>query len=352
MKATVFDRLEIADVLDAGGDRIVVNARVARADNVQVYRGSDFGLKDRDTLRVFRPSEAVFDEASVKTYPHKIVTLAHPATGLSSFDRDAVGWIGDSVMRDGDFIRVPMIIAHSKAVDAVRRGVRELSVGYGMTLELKDGVSPSGEAYDAVMTNIVVDHIAIVDKARGGPELKIGDEKGTKLMKTIVVDGLTVEVADNADQIISRHIERTEKRASDAVAALGAATTAHDKAMAAKDAEIDALKAKVIDGGALDKLVADRSGILAKVKALGSKVATDGKSNAEIARLVCTEKGIATDGKSDDYCIARFDALADADPVRAALTGHQSATVGDAVTSMQAAYDKGLHDLNAWRTQQ
>ena len=36
--------------------------------------------------------------------------------------------------------------------------------------------SYSGEEYDAIQTNLHMNHLALVDKARGGDKLRIGDQ--------------------------------------------------------------------------------------------------------------------------------------------------------------------------------
>jgi hypothetical protein len=65
------------------------------------------------------------------------------------------------------------------AITAVQNGHAQLSVGYGAKLVWGDGVTPAGEPYDAMQTDIRANHVAIVKMARGGDKLKIGDDKTT-----------------------------------------------------------------------------------------------------------------------------------------------------------------------------
>ncbi len=205
------DRAEIAGIEERGG-RLFVNARVARGGNVQDYLGSEVGRPDMKTVKVFRPADEVFNTDSAQSYAHAVVTLDHP-NGRADFDRDAVGWLGDEVMRDGEFIRVPMVVGSRKAIDAVKGGKRELSVGYQCDLVWGDGVAPSGEVYQAKQTQIVVDHVAIVSLGRAGHDCRIGDgrnsERGKTAPKTkggrsmadenlvtVMVDGLTIHTTD------------------------------------------------------------------------------------------------------------------------------------------------------------
>lgn len=142
-------------------------------------------------------------------------------------------------------------------------------------------------------------------------------------LKTITVDGLPVETTDAGIAAI----EKLRGLLSTADAALATAKTTHDAALAAKDAELaqkDAeiadLKSKVIDGAALDALVAERASIVAKARALDAKVVVDGKTNAEIKRAVL---GDGAKDKSDAYVDAAFDLktadLKPADPLRSTI---------------------------------
>src|SRR5206468_4974333 len=88
----------------------------------------------------------------------------------------SVGTTGESVARDGEHIRVPLLLQDKSAINAIQSGTRELSCGYTCELEWRDGETPSGEKFQAVMYDIKGNHIALVDKARAGPSCRIGDE--------------------------------------------------------------------------------------------------------------------------------------------------------------------------------
>ncbi len=361
------ERMEIGDTAEDANGRLVVSARVARGGNIQEYLGSEMGMLDRDIVKVYRPEEEVFNTDSMKTFPHRYVTLGHPR-GPADFEKHAVGWLGDEVARDGEFIRVPMTVAAKKAVDAVKDGVRELSVGYMSDIELKPGKTPTGEHYDAKMTNIVVDHVAIVHRARGGSQLRIGDWRTVDDSETalnpnlggrnmadsthkVVFDGLTIETTEQGKQAIDALTKRLGDSAEalkTAIADKDAAIAAHDAAIAKKDAEIEALKAAQVSDADLDKRVAARADLIATAKAIADCDYT-GKSDAEIRKLAVAKKlgDAAVAGKSDAYSDARFEILAEdsnVDPVRAALRSEDGATknpVNDARAAMLADFQNG-----------
>jgi hypothetical protein len=156
---------------------MVVSARVAQFDNVQLYAGSEVGRPEKSVVRVYRPRSEVTDDATMHSFGHRPVTIGHPSEHVTAATwRDvAKGWTDGDVQEEGKFIRVNMLLADAEAIKQVEDGTRELSMGYDCSLEWTAGTTPSGEAYDAIQRGIRSNHVAIVAAARGGPELRIGD---------------------------------------------------------------------------------------------------------------------------------------------------------------------------------
>jgi hypothetical protein len=164
---------------------LTVNARVAKAGNVQIYTGAEVGKPELPTVRVFRPADEVFSEDTMRSFAHRPVTLGHPSESVTSRNWDGIakGWSDGEVARDGDFVRVSMLLADALTIKEVEDGTRELSMGYDCQLDFTAGVSPSGEAYDAIQRGIRSNHIAVVKRARGGPELRLGDSADRKELR-------------------------------------------------------------------------------------------------------------------------------------------------------------------------
>lgn len=359
---------------------LVAQAKIARA-GIQVYRGHEVGEPSMDEVRVYRPEEEVFDRDSMSSYAFRPMTNDHPNRPVDASNwRDlSVGHVGEKVVRDGEFISVPLLLMDSKTIKSYEDGKRELSLGYDTELVWGKGVSPNGEAYDAVQTNIRANHLAVVTAARGGPDLRIGDERrseepmSTETLKTITVDGLPVQVTDMAASVIQKvltandaALKAVNDKLNSTVADLTAIKTAADAAAAetkktveTKDAEIATLKKQIEDAkltpAKLDVLVKDRADIIGKATViLGDKLVTDGKTDAEIRRQVVDAKmGDAAKDWSDDSVIASFrticadvkvqsgDALADA-----FRSGISPASANDA----EKAYDDYEKNLqNSWR---
>lgn len=349
----LFDTLSLDGVRRTGDGYLAADVRAART-GIQVYTGAEVGKPELATVRVFRPEAEVFSKDALASFTHRPVTLDHPSVPVTASNwRDlAKGWTGGEVARDGEFIRVPMLLADQATIDVVEGGKRELSMGYACDLKWEAGKTPSGEAYDAIQTNIRANHLAVVSAARGGPLLRIGD-KGDRSMatKTVMVDGLQVETTDAGAQAI----EKLTKDRDDARKALSDANVAHTAAIAAKDAElakkdaaIDAEKAKVVDAAALDKLVAARANLVTVAKVIAKDVKTDGLSDADIRKAVVVAKlgDAAVKDKAPAYIDARFEILAE-DAVKAA--GGSDAFRNTVIGGLQtdAAADKAVADARA-----
>jgi hypothetical protein len=370
--------VEVTNLRETRNGSLVVNARAARGGNVQDYLGAEVGRPDLAIVRVYRDADEIFHKDSLKTFTHKPVTLNHPAEPVTSrtWKDVARGHTGEEVLRDGEFVKIPMMVSDQAAIDAVKGGTRELSVGYQCDLDFTPGTSPSGAPFDARQTKIIVDHVAIVDRGRAGPDCRIGDQrpsdegktmraltpivdKESRPMKTLTIDGHSVELSDAAVIAVSALQRQNGTLVADNLkltADLAAATKAKDTEIATKDAEIAKLKAAALDDAKLDALVTARADVIGRGKAIVADLKPEGLSIPAIRRAVVSAKlgDAAVKDRSDDYVEARFDLLAQdatpADPLRQVLS-EGPVNVGDAKARADAAHTKRLQDLrDGWKT--
>lgn len=332
---------------------LVATARVART-GIQLYTGDELGKPDMPVVRVYRPESSVFDTRSLHSFAYRPMTNDHPAEPVTaaSWKRDAIGQAGGEVMRDGDHIRVPLIMMDAAAIADYNAGKRELSVGYEADLDWTPGITDSGEEYDAIQTNIRANHIALVDKGRAGTA-RIGDKSGQPNSSTtakkeaamatrkVKVGDVSIEVDEQAAEVITALAEKlkaAEEKASAATEAAQAEADAKDKELAAKDAEIAKLKADTMTADKLDAAIADRVALITKAKAVAD-VDYAGLDATGIKRKAV--EAIRGDGSMKDKSAAYIDAafdLIDAKPA----TQHRDSQVAD----FQAAYEEKL--TKAW----
>lgn len=358
-KLTLFDKATVGNVRKTKDGYLVGEAKVART-GIQEYLAREIGLTDRnpnDVIRVYRAESEVFSQDSMASYAYRPVTLDHPPVEVdaTNWKEYSKGSIGADVVRDGEFVRVAMTLMDQDAINAWDSGKRELSMGYTTEIVIKDGITPQGEPYDALQTNLKMNHLALVSQARGGSELKLGDkshEENQMALKTILVDGLSVEITDAGEHAI----KKLQGQVADAQAALATANSTHQAAIAAKDselakkdAEIDSIKGKVLSDADLDQQVKLRADLIATAKTVADKDYT-GKSPEEIRKTAVYAKigDAAIAGKSNDYIAARFDILVDEaakDPVRRVHGQQHQSQQKVADANPEAAYNTMVDGL-------
>ncbi len=338
---------------------VVATPRVART-GIQIYGGDELGIPEfrGKVIRVYRPEDEVFNKDALHSYAHRPVTIGHPKGGVNAdnWRETAVGVTGDEVLRDGNFVRVPMTVMDGEAVKAIEQGLLELSMGYSASIELADGVSPEGEPYDAVQRSMRMNHLAIVPRARGGSNLRIGDYQEETTMadaiktRTVLVDGLPVETTD-AGAIVIERLQSEVKALKDAASTTATETS---KTLAVKDAKIADLETKVVSDEAFEKRVNDRIALLTTAKALAPSLKFDGLDEASIYRNVVSALygDSAVTGKDDHYVKARFDIAADdaakgkkTDPMRGFFRPGASVVDASGATAGDKAYQKMVGDL-------
>lgn len=357
----LFDTADAAGVRTTKDGYLVAEAKVART-GIQLYSAGELGL-DGDpakVIRVYRPPEEVFAADAMLSYAHRPVTIDHPPemVDAKNWKRYAKGQTGEDVLRDGEFVKVPLVLMDSAAIEDFMAGKKELSMGYTMDLEIVDGTTQAGEQYDAVQHNLRMNHLALVTRARGGSELRLGDgttEESNMDAKltTVTVDGLSVQTTDAGAQAISKlqkDLADVTQANEKAKKSYDVALAEKDKDLAAKDAKIDALKSEILSDEDLDARVCDRADLIAVAKTIADKDYTGMSAEAIRSSAVAAKLGQETiDGKSAEYVEARFDILAEdakQDPVRQKLRDGDPAKIN----SVDAAHSKMVEDLeNAWR---
>lgn len=362
---------DAASVRRTADGYLTAEARVART-GIQMYRGAELGMPDRETVRVYRPEDSVFSQDAMHSYAYRPMTNDHPSAPVDAENwRDfAIGQTGGDVVRDGEFVRVPLVMMDAQAIADFEAGKRELSMGYDAEIVFQDGTTESGEKYDAIQKSLRMNHVALVDRARGGNELRIGDRRAPGAQdyaadnpshrsntmsdvktKTILVDGLSVETTDAGAQAI----EKLQQQVKDAEAAQAQADEANKQAIAAKDAElatkdaeIDDLKGKQLSDADLDAKVKERADLISDAKSVADQD-YNGLTPAEIRKAAVKARcgDAAVTDKSDAYIEARFDVLKESghpDPVRSAVAARDNTAVND---NGQSAYEDRLS--NAWK---
>lgn len=143
-------------------------------DHPIVTRCGIFEYKNPDgsVRRELRLPEDVFAEKSLKSYKGKPIIITHDAGEVDKENvrREQIGTIMSDGYRDGDNVRVEIIIHDTNALK--KCGLKELSLGYSLDTDDTPGVY-EGEKYDCVQRNIEINHLALVGEARAGEAARL-----------------------------------------------------------------------------------------------------------------------------------------------------------------------------------
>jgi len=226
------------------------------------------------------PAETLADTSGLVGLP---VTIQHRKDGtlldVDTTRTDQVGTVIEAHF-DGNRLRVKLRLTDREGIEALQSGTHELSPGYDTEIERRPG-NLDGKAYVAVQTKRRYNHIALVDRARGGREARV-DSK----MATVSISGKDYEV----DEAVANHIKELSSR-DDAKTA--DAFPEEDKEMPERkdsaDADIEARIVKTV----LAAIRTDRAEVQRSAVALADAVAvcrphlpqsyrTDGKDRGQI----------------------------------------------------------------------
>lgn len=354
------DRLTLDAPKRTADGYMAVRARAART-GVYQYAGREVdpdnkhGLRDTAIVNVLRDDKTVFDTAAVQSFIGKPVTDDHPSKPVTKDNwRDHARGTIMGALRDGDYLAFDILLTDADAIAKVDAGKRELSNGYGAELEFGQFTAADGTTCQARQSKITGgNHVALVDRGRAGADCRIADAATCEtilsnlfdhlktekpVMKTMLIDGLTVDVG-NADTAIAT-ITRLMEQRDTATGKVGGL----EKDVATKDARIATLEgenktltdakptpAQLRDAAKAYALVVD------KAKALGVTV-TDSMDEAAIKKAVVDARlGDKAAKYTAEQIDAAFDVLdAKSGPVVQSL-GAPSIVANDTATIHAAA---------------
>jgi hypothetical protein len=171
---------------------MLVDARVAKPG---ILRYID---ADGNVMRELLPPEELHRADSLGTLGRVSLTLEHPDEDVTpdNVDRFGVGDVDGRVSVDeaGGFVHVKLAIRRADAIEAVNDGKVELSPGYRVIIDPTPGVHSRFGAYDAIQRGRIYNHVALVDVARGGPDIRLrADGAARQLPSTSPDKGDTVD---------------------------------------------------------------------------------------------------------------------------------------------------------------
>ena len=286
---------------------LTVDAIIART-GVQDYHSSELGLEGDYIVGVYRPEKEVFAQDSIDTFVNVPVTDNHPndlvtIDNYNNFAKGSISNVNVIQLEGKKALSTKLSVTDKMLIDAIFDGKKELSVGYTNILQQQDGEF-EGKKYSYIQTNIVANHVAIVDAGRCGDLCKL--QLDSKL-KTGVND-MTIKIGGteyDVPEAVAKHIEGLTTKSAD----MEEEKEAMDSKLTKVKAELDVAKSKKVNDNDISKMVNDRVELLKMADKLGDKVICKPcMDNLTIKKIIVDSfEGLTSDGKSESYLDAIID---------------------------------------------
>lgn len=269
-------------------DNGFLHVSISPLTRVQVapYHGSEIpgwqslGLDPERIYKGYRSAEELSKPETIESVNGIPIQLMHH---MDYADNPAkatrVGSTGTDAAFHDPYLTNSLHIQDKKAIDRINDGsMRELSLAYRYKPIFTAGVSPDGEKYDFLMTDISANHLALVDEGRAGHEVLVYDSKEGE--KSMAEEVKTPQATDEDPAKQEAAVAEVAKGVQDLVdlskpAEPAAPAADGECAKPAEDEEPDAIAALVKDLTAAGLDPSKLPGLEDRLKALAAPTATD-----------------------------------------------------------------------------
>ena len=303
---------------------LVISCRFARV-GIQKRLGSEISpdFEPDKIYKEYRSPDEVFKDSVLEGFRTVVLTDDHPEVLLDAQNTKdhLIGFVSSEVKAvENTHLQCEITIIDKEIIEKIQAGKVELSAGYLYALELVDHAD-----YDYLQTNIIPNHIAIVDAGRCGSSCSIGMDSNLKQeIKKMKITFYGTNAKGEKIELSSVDVPEDQSEAMQAVAdatyansqSLSDALVKNAKDMDELQAKSDMTPSEDEIKEANDKTIAVKAFDLAHVMvvakdALGDTACFKGKDAETIKRQVLTKHKpeMALDGKSPEYIAYAFDAL-------------------------------------------
>lgn len=289
-------------------DNGFLHVSISPLTRVQVapYHGSEIpgwqslGLDPERIYKGYRSAEELSKPETIESVNGIPIQLMHH---MDYADNPAkatrVGSTGTDAAFHDPYLTNSLHIQDKKAIDRINDGsMRELSLAYRYKPIFTAGVSPDGEKYDFLMTDISANHLALVDEGRAGHEVLVYDSKEGE--KSMAEEVKTPQATDEDPAKQEAAVAEVAKGVQDLVdlskpAEPAAPASDEECAKPAEDEEPDAIAALVKDLTAAGLDPSKLPGLEDRLKALAAPTATDEECAKPAADEECASAEPAKD---------------------------------------------------------
>lgn len=212
-KVQRYDRGELKSAVRTDEGYVLAEGFAARP-GVLEYRQADGSIRRELVLE-----EELHRADSLETLARKPVTLEHPQnkSGEQVFVASenvqdfGVGDVSESIEVDrlNGFVKIRMAVRRKDAVDAIDKGIRELSAGYTVDLDLTPGKHPVYGQYDAIQRNRKYNHVAIVPMGRAGSSVALRADSAVQVSPFHILETDSNAGINPEKEILMSDVKRT-----------------------------------------------------------------------------------------------------------------------------------------------
>jgi hypothetical protein len=354
-----FDRSSSLRAPQEQADGTVIYEAVLSRAGVLAYRNDDGSMRYEH-----RPSKEVFAPASMKSFEGMAVTDYHPngipvdAQNRTELNRGYI--VPGSLRRDNNELIGSIHVTDANLIRAIRAGRTAVSLGYFQDTIRQDGVAPEdGKPHTHVQTNIVGNHVAIVDIGRAGDNARLRADSITHSIESeIVMDELKKALTD----LLAANTELNKVKLR--LDALESENTTIKKTLATVEADRDTAVDKLAKSEKLrtdgEKNALENARARVRLEDTAKRVLTVDGESPDLSKLTdrqiqekvivqLTGKDVPS-GKSPEYISARFDGLVEDLPEKTDREDKAIAVVRKAVdTSGKLRSDSGKKSSSDYR---
>lgn len=168
-----------ARVFDRDGRMRLDRVHISKA-NVCPYRGAEIpgwkelGLDPDRVYNLYRDPDEL-KKAAESSNGVQLLRKHVPVSAEDAQQWDVVGATGTDGEFDGEYLDNSIAVWTREAIDGIESDrQKELSMGYHYRADMTPGKIGDTE-FDGVMRDIVVNHVALVEEGRAGPDVVVGD---------------------------------------------------------------------------------------------------------------------------------------------------------------------------------
>ena len=164
-----FNRLHVADTN-------ISKANVCGYYGREIPNSKDLGLQPDRLYQLYRdPAEL---EKAAPTFNRIPLLSRHLSTDADNPQKQAIaGALGSEARFEAPYLKNSLAVWSQADIEDVESEEKvQLSCGYAYKAVMEPGAAPDGTPFDGRMTDIVGNHVALVEAGRAGPDVLVADE--------------------------------------------------------------------------------------------------------------------------------------------------------------------------------